>query len=93
MGNKFTIELNPKTRTAVIIDNESKKQYQAKLEPYHRDEKLCLQVNYKKSGLKVEGKGIIQVPRNANGKFKLKFESNLDSRRAVTNDLALEDFE
>lgn len=90
---KFTIELHVASRTATIVDNTTKKTYVAKMEPYHRGETKFIQVNYKKSGLTTEGKGIVQVPKNAAGKFMLKFESNLDGRKAVNTTLALEEFE
>lgn len=90
---KFTIELHVANRTATITDNTSKKTYVAIMEPYHRDGRKFIQVNYKKSGVTAAGKGIVQVPRTPAGKFLLKFRSNLDGRKAVSTELSLEEFE
>ena len=77
---KYLVTINKETMQPSIKDLETGKVYanNLKLEPYHRPGGLHLQLNYKKSELyeEVEGKGIVQIPKE-NGKFKTSFETNL----------------
>ena len=88
---KYEVTINKETMNVTIYDKINDIVYDdnLKLEPYHRGDKLCLQINYKKSVLfeEVEGKGIVQVPIE-NGKFKTTFETDLSKSGKTSNMLS-----
>lgn len=89
---KFTIMITS-ARTATVTDNATKKTYNCKVEPYHRDKngkpELKFQVRVDKVPGNLQSSGVIQVPMNKQGKFMKTFETDLSGKKSTSIDSEL----
>lgn len=87
MKYHVTIESRANGLVAVITDTETNVEVIGKLQPYTRtkDGKVTqyLQIAFDNSKLGCENRGVVQVPKNENGKFEREFDTNLDNRRST----------
>ena len=96
MKYQVTIESNGKNLVAVITDTTSGTKVFGKLQPYTRTKNgevtTYMQIAFDADKLGCENKGVVQVPKNAEGKFMREFETNLDNRRANSSSLSFDMF-
>ena len=92
----YTVTINKDTMLATITNNETNVSVPAKLQPYTRtkDGKIIqhLQLKFDSKLLGCENNGIVQVPKNANGKFMTTFETNLTSKTESSVKLSFDMF-
>lgn len=93
---KYQVTINKETMKATITDLGTNISVVAKLQPYTRtkDNKVIqhLQLKFDSKELGCENNGIVQVPKNADGKFMTTFETNLTSKNESSIKLSFDMF-